>query len=203
MPTKNQMLQSFIMEEYQKLSLDDFLKDCPAKDKTLIYIEEIQKMREEGIGILISGPNGTGKTFLATEVLKEALDNGYSAQVATVTGIIDIYTKGWESEPNRVFFNERIREIDFLLIDDIGKENDKSISAIGRQVIDRLIRYRSSRLKPTLYTTNATLPELGEKYGKSLMSLIVGNTLKIPVDGKDFRMSAKKQIIEEIFRWII
>ena len=53
------------------------------------------KCPKEGIGIFFHGSNGTGKTFLGVEVLKEALRQGYTAQFASLGRIIQALTDGW------------------------------------------------------------------------------------------------------------
>lgn len=163
------------------------------------YVKNIDNAKRKGISIMLAGNNGSGKTLLAAAILKAAIRRGFSAQMTSLGGIIQTYTDGWGDPRKRVIFDERVKNSDFLLIDDVGKEYQAKNSDLTEIMFDNLIRYRVFRRKPFILTTNTAPMDLKNRYGESLMSLIDGKTLKIKVISADFRRAVQnKNLWEEL-----
>lgn len=178
----------------------DFNKGKEILDEVLFYAENLEKARQRGISILLFGPNGTGKTLLGCCLLKVALLKEYTAQMTSLGGIIETYTDGWASYEKRERFNRRVKNVDFLLIDDVGKEYRAKSNDLTEIAFDNLIRYRSFRRKPFILTTNASSEALHNTYGKSLMSLVYGKCLNVFVDGVDYRSAIQAKDIKSELR---
>jgi DNA replication protein DnaC len=159
------------------------------------YVKNITNAKKKGISILLAGSNGTGKTLLAVSILKSALRKGMSGQMTSLGGIIQLYTDGWGDRTKRQVFDDRIRNTDFLLIDDVGKEYQAKNSDLTEIMFDNLIRYRVFRRKPFILTTNTAPNDLRNRYGNSLMSLLEGKTVKLKVVGEDYRKAIQSKAI--------
>lgn len=166
----------------------------------MLYVDNIESARKNGISLFLWGPNGTGKTLLATSVLKAAIRKGFSAQMTSLGGIIEIYAEGWSNPQKKEVFNERIKDVDFLLIDDVAKEYRAKNNDLVEVAFDNLIRYRSFRRKPFILTTNTDITRLQGTYGKSLTSLLYGKSLSVNVSGSDFRRDIQAKSIKSILR---
>ena len=151
------------------------------------YINNLGNARKYGISLFLWGPNGSGKTMLGCCVLKAAIRKGFTAQMTSLGGIIEVYAGSWTNSYKRELFNNRIKNVDFLFIDDVGKEYKAKSNDLVEIAFDNLIRYRSFRNKPTIITTNATINDLAETYGRSLESLLYGKSIGIWVGGVDYR----------------
>lgn len=163
------------------------------------YVRNITNAKKKGISLLLAGSNGTGKTLLATSILKAVISKGMSAQMTSLGGIIQCYTDGWGDPRKRQIFDDRIKNSDFLLIDDVGKEYQAKNSDLTEIMFDNLIRYRVFRRKPFILTTNTAPDDLRNRYGNSLMSLIEGKTIKLKVMGTDYRKAIQsKSLWEEL-----
>ena len=79
---------------------------------------------------------------------------------------------------------------DFLVIDDVGKENTNRTSVID-SMFDHLIRRRVAGDRATIITTNATPEKMRAGYGGSVMSLLAEGCESIEVTGADFRLAGK------------
>jgi len=165
----------------------DIAEGQKAYDTVKLYAENLVNARKHGVNLMLLGPNGTGKTLLATCILKEAIRQGYSVQMTSLGGIIEMYTDGWTNPDVRDVFNNRIKNVDFLLIDDVGKEYRAKSSDLVEVAFDNLIRYRSFRRKPFILTTNTDMQRLQSTYGRSLASLLQGKCMNVQVGGVDYR----------------
>jgi len=199
--TPKKLLASGILEEYHSLQLKDYKGNPKVKAEVFQYMEHLANAKKNGISLFLHGVNGVGKTMLGVEVLKEALRQGYSAQMVSLSGIIQMYSDGWYSAEKREAYDERIRNVDFLMIDDVGKEYRSSKSGLTEVAFDNLIRYRTLRNKPMIITTNSSIEAIENVYGKSLVSLLYGKFIPIKVLGDDFRKTTlsatvKKRLLE-------
>jgi len=148
--------------------------------QTLVdYAARIRTHRKEGTGIFLYGMNGVGKTHLAVSVQKAAIRQGFRTQFANLAGIINLYAGAWYDSGKADLYDKRVKNSDFLVVDDVGKGFQSERSELAPSVFDELIRYRTNRLLPTIFTTNASLTMLSQTYGVSVASLIEGNTIKL------------------------
>jgi len=203
-PEKEKKLQSGI-HKWNTANPDhpirlDFMEGRRILDEVMVYVDNIERAKKSGISLYLWGPNGSGKTLLAVSVLKAILRKGYSGQMTSLGGIIETYTDGWYNPNKKEIFNERIRNVDFLLIDDIGKEYKAKGSDIVEVAFDNLIRYRSFRNKPFILTSNIDINNLSTTYGKSLASLLFGKCVSILVKGVDYRRVIQARNIRNILR---
>ena len=91
-----------------------------------------------------------------------------------------------------------VRNIDFLGIDDIGKEYRGKTEYII-SVFDRILRYRSTWNRPTFLTSNIGPEEIGSVYGNSIASLLYGKFLPLRLMGEDFRRLLQTELQGELF----
>ncbi len=198
--TEKKMLSAGILEEFWNLDIDQFKGNEAVTKVVHEYLANLDNARKRGISIFFYGTNGTGKTFLGVEVLKEALRKGYSAQFTSLGGVIQALTDGWYDAEKRRRYEERIRDVDFLMIDDVGKEMRVSKNGLTEMVFDNLIRYRSFRNKPMILTTNSDIESVENVYGKSIVSLLYGKFIPIRVVGEDYRKTVLAKTVLERLR---
>jgi len=184
---QKKMLNAGILEEFWGIDFEDYNGKREVKKLVKKYLKNIDNARDKGICLFLHGSNGTGKTFLGIEVLKEAIRNGYSAQFTSLSGVVQTLTDGWYDDKKRRQYEERIRDVDFLMIDDVGKEKRVSKNNLVAMTFDNLIRYRTFRNKPLILTTNSDIKSIKSEYGKSVVSLLLGKFIPVKVYGDDYR----------------
>lgn len=183
---------------YQRLSWEDYnFPDEDLEQTVDTYIENAEKMIANGIGIILMGDIGTGKTLLATLILKEMQKAGYSVYSTTFAGMIEQFTAGWNSDLEKTFFLERVRKSEVLLIDDIGKEY-KTKNGLGSSTFDMVLRGRVQEGRPTFITTNLDFDDMEEGYGSAILSLLKETSLPMEISGNDFRKTAGERKVQEI-----
>lgn len=115
------------------------------------YVAHWREMLEGNYGIAFLGNNGSGKTFWAACLANALIDAGASVYMVTVKHLIDSMTADYGAD--REYMLDKIRRVDFLILDDFGAERGSEYSAEQCfEVIDT--RYNAQR--PLIVTTNLT-----------------------------------------------
>ncbi len=135
-------------------------------------------------GLILSGGCGVGKTHIAACIANELIDNGKSAYIDTVSGMLqNVFKKETETELMQI-----IDSVDLLVIDDFGAQRDTTYAAEKVfEIIDR--RIRSS--KPLIITTNLTATELKNPLDRDkqrLYSRMLGACGVLSFNNSDIRL---------------
>lgn len=115
-----------------------------------------------------------------------AIRRGYKTQFANLSGIIKLITKSWKDTKYEEILEKRIREVDFLVIDDVGKEYKAKSNDLVEVHFDELIRYRCNRRLPMILTSNTKMADMKGVYGNSVVSLLEGRCIKVTMEGSGF-----------------
>ena len=172
-------------KEFRKRRIED-VPTTSARQAAQKYLEELETVRDNGMGMFFIGANGTGKSMTMAIVLKGVVDAGYSARWTSLSKLVTLTMDGWFDKEDRFWFEDRYQNVDFLAIDDVGKEY-RSRSGASEVVFDNLIRHRSQSMMPILLTSNKTPQEMKMAYGESVVSLLKWRVLIVRMDGKDYR----------------
>lgn len=164
-------------------------------DKLGAYLRDWQENRRNGLGLIISGLNGTGKTCAAVVVGQEFRRRGQSVLFVSAADVRDLKFDGtWFSED--VTYWEWIREVDVLILDDLGKGDDTS--GYNQVMWDQLLRHRHDHRYVTIITTNLAISGRETKRGvgldtalkKSTMEVLKESMLPLRINGKNRRDAA-------------
>ena len=135
------------------------------------------------------GSNGTGKTSIASIIIKEAYKHRYTAKRMTWVDYMTLYTRAWgcnnfELKMHTEDVIKDIKDREFLVLEEIGKEQDNKLAMT---LLEDLLRHREDKGFPTIICTNLAPKSVVERYGASIESLIKGNMTPIKLVGKDNR----------------
>lgn len=146
-------------------------------------------------GLYLTGPKGTGKTTAACRILKayvrENQSNGWvSARFLSVPDWLGSMRGVWGDQEEEAF--QRASRCRLLVLDDIGKgkPTEWAIERLFRLVDDR---YNGAR--PTIFTSQYDLGELGERCtvngdaetADAMVSRIYESCKGVVFDGEDLR----------------
>lgn len=192
-------LRAGIGVAYQRLSWDDYEGDPVLRQVIDRYLEGHENFVARGVGLILHGSFGTGKTFAATMLLKDLVKLGYDCYSTTFASMIEMFTAGWRSDADRRYFQEKVVLSDVLLLDDLGKELRRK-NGLSESTFDDVLRRRVQDGRPTFLTTNMTRRELSEGYGGAILSLLREVSIAHEVSGVDYRTSANARMMQEIDR---
>ena len=136
-------------------------------EKAYEYTLHFPEMLEKGIGLLLWGDIGTGKTFLAGCIANALLDQCIPVMMTTFGRILNTLTGMFQEDRNG--YIDSLNQYSLLIIDDLGMERSTEFAL--EQVFNVIdTRYRSK--KPLIVTTNLTLNELkrSEEHTSELQS---------------------------------
>jgi DNA replication protein DnaC len=177
----------------------------PHKMELYNYLVALDEMLARGVGLVLHGKNGTGKTSAAVIALKEARRRGNTGLFVEAASLKDIKfaSKGFEGE-TRLW--DRILDVDVLVIDDLGKGvRDKE--GAEERLLDELLRFRGAYCRATYITTNmSAIPrrrgdasQLEEFLKASTIHMLSETSVSIAMVGADLREGALDDVIEMIF----
>lgn len=133
----------------------------------------------------------THNTLLASIIVKEAYRHRYNSMIITMSKLMDITFKSNKS-PEDYRKMQEVRDVDFLVVDEVGKENFTATRS-NVNLLEETLRQAIVNGQVVILCTNLPLDDkkgvegLYTQYGKSIMSLVDGGFVKIEFDNDDFR----------------
>lgn len=179
--------------KFWDLELDDFQNNEIIKEKTLKYCSNLDIALSKGVGVYLGGDSGTGKSFIASLIIKEALRNGYSARYTSLPEIVNTIGNGWGNAEEQDLFRDEVVRAEFLAIDKVGHDIesrgsiDNAIEALFEErVNNKLVTLlMSSQIKEDLLKSSSNCNRIiYNLFRESLLEwIIVGenwNEINVP-----------------------
>lgn len=182
------LLNAGIGLRYQRYGIGDLDQVSSLATKVANeYLEAADYYVGNGYGLYFQGDRGTGKTLLATILLKQLLDTGVDGYFTTFNDMLDNFVAGWTSDEQRTWFDSRVRNAPLLVVDDIGKEYSGRVG-VSKVMVDNIFRSRVNNALPTIITTNLSVDEMASRYSSALET-IAGQALHVKFEGSSYRES--------------
>ena len=147
---------------------------------------QLQFIKANAQNVMIIGPTGVGKTFLATAIGNQACRHGFTTLFVGVSVFIEKMTMA-RTDGTYLRLRDRLIKIDLLIIDDIGL---KKLPAVIVQDLHDLLEERQE--KCTLITSQLPLKNWGEIIEDELaldtvVDKLKNGTLHIVIEGESYR----------------
>lgn len=138
--------------------------------------------------LLLLGPTGAGKTYLAYAALRAALVAHPRASWSATT--FADFAAAMRPQPKKDTEEAmaRYRGADLLLVDDLAAAKN---SEWVEEITYRLINGRYEDMRPTIFTTNLALSDLKDAIGDRIASRLAETCTRIVLDGPDRRRQPK------------
>jgi DNA replication protein DnaC len=197
---KNWTFENYDVDEYNKILYEVGMNYC----------EQWDDMKREGLGLLIHGNPGIGKSYTSFCIANKLLENLTPVIAISSIGLIgkiyDSYRKyGTEGEYEIInMFNNA----DLLVLDDLGTEH-QSYREKEKQILYSVIDTRARNGKPMIVTVNLTLLQLKEKLTTEdgvprTYDRLIGMCTPIKVEGPSRRVISarkkEKEVLERLLR---
>ena len=187
---------------------DKMANDCifdkavstPTVEKCRRYFISWDQMYSKGIGMLLWGNTGTGKTFAASCIANALIDQGVSVMVTNFPRILSGLTGVLGEEKN--LYLDSLTKYKLLVIDDLGAERN---SSFGLEQVFSVIDTRYRNGQPTIFTTNLTLEEMKNPASmeyRRIYERVLEMCVPVHFTGENFRhkkAAQKLQTARELF----
>lgn len=144
--------------------------------------------------ILLLGNAGTGKTYLSSCIANRALERQKTVYYQTAFKLFELmeqvrFNKLAADELEQAEYTVRyVKEVDLLIIDDLGTEFITQFSAAS---LFDIINTRLTEGKSTILSSNLSFDKLEEIYSNRLRSRLAGDYDVIKLVGQDLRLLKK------------
>lgn len=193
------LLNSGIPESYQRFDWEDLTSASETANIAITsYMDHVNGYIDAGMGLILSGSIGAGKSLIGYLILKDLIQKGVICHSTSFVGMIESFTSGWVSQEDKAWFNARVRHAKVLLIDDLGREHHKKSGAVGQTMVESVVRDRVGRNLPTFVTTNLPPDKIIEGYGSNTMSLLRERSRVVEVFGEDQRGAMADRVVREV-----
>ena len=148
------------------------------------YVDNFNKFRTEGKGLLLYGSVGTGKTFLSACTANAIIDKGIPVLMTSVSYIANKLMGMFEGKNEYI---ESLNTYPLLVLDDLGAERNTEFM---NEVVYTIINSRYKARLPLMVTTNLTTEQLKAPTDVTMArtySRVLEMCFPIKVEGVDIR----------------
>lgn len=176
------ILRTFPDVKYAAMTFEnDDSPDSEASKSCRNYAETFKEY--EGVGLILHGPQGTGKTYLAASIVNRAMD-GTVCRFMTMDAARNMVRSGYDGHS---LLQSEIRKCGLVVFDDIGADrNTPEMADVKRAMISTAY----DAMIPMIITTNLNLKECGIE--PTMLDRIVERCVPIKMDGKSRRAEKAK-----------
>ena len=122
------------------------------------YCKNFEAIKQKGLGILMSGNPGTGKTYYTTCIMN-ALNQKYLVYKTTLSNLLEEIRKSYKSfeNENDDFLFSRLSKAELIIFDDLGNE---FLSDWGKEKMFMILNFIYENNKPLIINTNLDAKQL-------------------------------------------
>ena len=150
------------------------------------YAKRLAAARKHGLGLVLHGENGTGKSSSASIPIIAALREGMSAAFISWPDLVQGWRRGFKDPALVSHLDERLAR-DLIVLDEVGKEHVGNNSGDVLARFDSLLRMRRGAFMPTILVTNLDPGDLIARYGESVGSLLTDRFKIVQYEPGDWR----------------
>ena len=180
---------------YRDKTLDDIMTETPAQEevKRMIaeYLRDQSEISKNGKSLIFYGQHGTGKTHIATSIIKAWDGLGYYISAREYTRLLrETYSRGSAQTESDII--GRFDGYDILAIDEIGKQ---FATENERYAIFDIINQRYNDLKPTILISNMNLSDIEDFLGSETVDRLKENGGQaLLFEGNSYRRNTTENI---------
>lgn len=146
---------------YKDASISKIYKTDKNRFKTITWLLDfLDNYKERDKGLYLHGNFGCGKTYLIAATFNELSNNGYKTSIIFWPEFVrDMFSNDFKESM------EYVKNVDLLLIDDLGAEN---LTAYNRdEILCPILQYRMDNKLTTFITSNLDIKELNNHLSTS------------------------------------
>lgn len=166
-----------------------------ALEKARRYAECWPRMRENGIGLMLFGPVGTGKSYAAGCIANALIDGGHSVRFLGLSDAVN-RMQGLSGGEREGYLSDLLKP-ELLILDDLGAERSTSF---GKEQVFDVVNKRTLSGKPLIVTTNIALRAMQQAEDvqeKRIYDRILEVCVPIRFEGESFRKAGASENLQK------
>ncbi len=163
------------------------------RDVVQSYCGKLRMAARHGYGLILTGDNGVGKTMFLSHILMRAINAGFTAYYTSMPEL-DHHVKRGFNDREAAKRLDQMLTVDFLAIDELGKERFKGGDNFMRLQLERILKQRFDNSAPVLIATNMSVKDFEEEYGKTFISVLNGKYRQVAMMPGDFRSQVRAKM---------
>lgn len=149
------------------------------------YLTKFRYNYHYGLGLCFYGPLGTGKTLIATHVLRQTLKMGFSGYFIQFNDLFHAWASSWKDAESKEEVEVHMKRAQVLVLDEI-RTDPRNKEGFLQSGLEAIMRHRYNNNLPTILTTNMRESEIRDEFPRPY-SLISGVTTWLTMEGADYR----------------
>jgi|GEM_PF-1855019 len=187
--TEDMLINSGVPRKFWNAQLGAVDGDPEFKSLIREFMRDIHEHAKDGMGLLLRGSYGSGKTSLAVTLLKVAIQRGGLAHFVQSRDLPAVYfddatiDRSFE-EP--IVIKDRLRTCNLIVIDDLGAESFDTHGNAGA-LIEGVLRDAYNEEQIVVVTTNCNEGELRSRFNKGVISLLHRMTTAVEINSDQWQ----------------
>ena len=157
----------------------------PQLAKAKEYAENWDSFKQDGIGLLLFGDVGTGKSYAAGCIANDLIDRMESVLFVGMADVVNRMQGNFGADRDR--YIKSLMRPDLLILDDLGAERNTSF---GKERVFDVVDKRLLTGKPMIVTTNiplSVMKQAADLDDRRISDRILEVCVPIRFDGENFR----------------
>ena len=197
---RNEM-QIYERMSYMAMLRSEAFRDMPAalwrfESAARGYAQNWDEFKKEGIGLLLFGNVGTGKSYAAGCITNALIDRLESVLFVGMSDVVNRMQGNFGAD--RDSYMTSLMRPELLILDDLGAERNTSF---GKERVFDVINRRRLTGKPMIITTNipiVTMQKAASLDERRIYDRILEVCVPIRFDGENFRRGNAKHNLEKV-----
>lgn len=150
------------------------------------YVINFDAFSKKGIGLLVFGNAGNGKSHLTVSIFKEIMKRNKTAIFISSSALITRMneSKNYNSNEKLTSLINLLSHVELLVLDDLGAHKWDSSTL---ENLYKIIDSRYENLKPIIVSTNCSVDELKFNLGDRIFDRLAGSCTFVENKGKSYR----------------
>lgn len=192
-------MREFNRQSHIQLLRSEAFRDIPAADwrfenaatmtpqfvKAREYAERWDDFNREGIGLLLFGNVGTGKSYAAGCIANALIDRMISVLYTSMSDVVNKMQGNFGAD--RDTYLKQLMRPELLILDDLGAERNTSY---GKERVFDVVNHRLLSRKPMIITTNISLSAMQKATDlddRRIYDRVLEVCVPVLFDGENFR----------------
>jgi DNA replication protein DnaC len=180
--------------------VDTWSKDI-ANDEAIehftLYYNNLDKAKQNGTGLFLTGSHGLAKTTAAITILMNAISQSFTSYFISMSDLAEFVMSGWKDSNLKLKYQYIVTHVDFLVIDDIGRGYNIQAGQ-STQFLDKLFVTRCNQKKSTILTSKHSIDSGTDIFNEALLTLLKSSLIEIKLVGDDIREHQSKSLIDQL-----